>query len=160
MFWVLIVLLLAQAFFMAKGIQNVPAFLYHMYSKDHQPMDSIPVILVKTPKGYLNVKQLSGREEEMLMNSVSYYVKLKRSGDVTIEAVQKRFSRFSPGTYQYLQQHLLNDQDAMDQFPNWWYKYFKTVNENTDSITVVQSYVYSKYPYNKSPQDSVIFSIK
>src|SRR5690349_21849385 len=107
MFWALMVLLLAQFFFMSKAIENIPAFLYNMYSKQHEPMDSIPVFLVKTPKGYLNVKQLSGREEEMLMNTVSYYVKLKRSGDVTIEAVQKRFNRFSPNTYQYLQKHLL-----------------------------------------------------
>ena len=78
LFWCLLLLMTAQFFFMAKGIENVPFFLYHMFSKDHQPVDSTAVYLVKTRDGYLNHKQLSNREDEMLMNSAAYYYRLKQ----------------------------------------------------------------------------------
>ncbi|MBK7434979.1 MAG: hypothetical protein IPI66_14555 [Chitinophagaceae bacterium] len=89
LFWLLLLLLLAQSFFMYKGIQNLPFFLYHMYSKEHRPQDSIPVYLLKTPYGYLDHKQLSNREEELFLNTVAYYQNLQRDGDGTAEAVEK-----------------------------------------------------------------------
>jgi len=153
----------AQFFFMAKGIGNIPFFLYHMYSKDHQPVDSMPVYLIKSGDTYLNYKTLSNREEEILMNSVSYYCKLLQNKDEGArQTIRNRFQKLvSAGTYDYVTAKLSNDSMALARFPTWWAGYFKTVmHAKQDSVSVVRSYVYSKNPFNKSANDSLIFSVK
>jgi hypothetical protein len=154
--------MMAQLFFMAKGIQNVPFFLYHMYSRDHQPVDSTAVYLIKTPDGYFNHKKCSNREQEMLMNPVSYYVSLKQNGDGINESIKKRFSKFVSATgYENLQGQLSNDSVSISKFPAWWGRYFQAVSKtNYDSVSVVKSYVYSKTPYHKAKTDSIIFTLK
>ena len=162
LFWALVLFMAAQAFFMARGIENVPFFLYHMYSKDHRPTDSIGVYLIKGPYGlYLNHKQLSNREEEMLMNAIDYYVKLKQSGKNINETIEKRFrGRTSVAVYDYLQKQLTNDDAALTAFPQWWANYLHSViNNDAYYVSVVKSYVYALPPYNKSISDSLIFTV-
>lgn len=144
---------------MYKGIQNLPFFLYHMYSKEHRPQDSIPVYLLKTPYGYLDHKQLSNREEELFLNTVAYYQNLQRDGDGTAEAVEKRFKkRVSSAAYEWFNHHLINDSFSLKQFPHWWGRYARSVlGENIPGISLVRSYVYSKPPFMKSPVDSILF---
>jgi hypothetical protein len=162
LFWILVLFMAGQLFFMAKAIENVPFFLYHMYSRDQHGVDSTAVYLVKTPDGYFNHEKLSNREEEMLMNSVSYYVKLKQNGDGINESVKKRFGNIIKGTgYDNLLQQLSNDSSSLSRFPQWWSKYFQAVSKNKyDSVAVIKSYVYSGWPYHKSATDSLIFTVK
>lgn len=162
LFWLVIVFILAQVFFMAKAIENVPFFLYHMYSKAHPKKDSTAVYLVKTPDGYFNHKRLSSREQEILMNSVAYYVNLKNDGDGIIETIQKRFSTVvGSAGIQTLKDRLSNDSSSLAGFPQWWGNYFQSIAANNyDSVSVVRSYVYSKAPYGKSGNDSLIFKVK
>lgn len=162
MFWLVLLFIAGQAYFMTKGIENIPFFLYHMYSKDHHTVDSIPIYLIRGPYGiYLNHKQLSNREEEMLMNSVGYYVNLKKTGGDINTTVEKRFKgRVPDALYDQLEAHLTNDQYALAAFPQWWADYFNTVtNNNAFYVAVVKSYVYSTPPYKKSITDSTIFTV-
>lgn len=161
-FWLLLLLLAAQAFFMAKGIQNLPFILYNMYSRDHPPKDSIAVYLVKTPEGYFNHKQLSGREQEMLMNSIGYYDNLRRDGDGTEQSVTGRFKGRLPEWFcSYAVNTLCNGTVRMDRFPAWWGRYFRELEgDRFDSVTVVKSYVYRQAPFRKSATDSVLFTVK
>ncbi len=161
-FWAVLLFIAAQAFFMAKGVENVPFFLYHMYGQKHPPRDSIGIYLVKTADGYFNHKKLSNRGEEILMNSVSYYVNLQYAGhDGINESIKKRFEKIVSGKgYEYLQKHLANDSVAISNFPQWWSRYFSSVsNIHTGSVSVIKTYVYSKAPYNKCGTDSLIFTI-
>lgn len=159
-FWLLLGLLGMQFFFMYKGIQNLPFFLYHMYSKEHRSQDSIPVFLLKTPYGYLNHKQLSNREEELLLNSANYYLNLQKDGDGTAGAVEKRFrDRVSLPVYGYLYRHLVNDSNALKRFPHWWGRYARSIlGRDMPGITLVRSYVYARPPFLKSPVDSILFN--
>lgn len=152
----------AQLFFMIRGIENIPFFLYHMYSQQHPAKDSSAVYLIKTRDGYFDHKQLSNREQEILMNPVIYYVNLKKDGDGTFETVEKRFAKRVPATtLTYLKQQLGNDSISLAKFPSWWGTYFKSVSKiNEDSVSVVKTYVYSKPPYRKSATDSLIFTLK
>ena len=161
-FWAVLLFIVAQVFFMAKGIENVPFFLYHMYGQKHPPRDSIGIYLVKTTDGYFNHKKLSNREQEILMNSVSYYVNLRYAGhDGINESIKKRFEKILSGTgYEYLQKHLANDSVAIRNFPQWWSRYFSSVsNTHAGQVSVIKTYVYSKPPYHKSGTDSLIFTI-
>ena len=162
LFWGILLITSAQFFFMARGIENIPFFLYHMYSKDHQPMDSIGIFMVKTPLGYFDHKQLSNREEEMLMNSVSYYVNLKQSGKKDNETIKKRFYKIMPASwYNYLLVHLTNDSIAISSFPQWWGNYLRSISDiRKTTVSVVRSDIFSTMPYKKSTTDSVIFTIK
>lgn len=162
MFWILVVFIAGQLFFMAKAIENVPFFLYHMYSRDQHGVDSTGIYLIKTPEGYFNHKKLSSREQEMLMNSISYYVNLKQNGDGINEAVKKRFGNMVNATrYQTLLKQLSNDSLTLSEFPQWWSRYFQAVVKNKyDSVSVIRSYVYSNPSHNKSASDSLIFTIK
>jgi hypothetical protein len=142
---------------MAKAIENVPFFLYHMYSRDQQHVDSTAVYLVKTPDGYFNHKKLSAREQEMLMNTVSFYVKLKQNGDGINETINARFGKGQD----HLVRQLANDSSDLAAFPKWWSKYFRRVsNKKYDSVSVIKSYVYSAWPYKKSTTDSLLFTVK
>lgn len=152
----------AQVFFMAKGIENIPFFLYHMYSQPHPYKDSVPVYMVRTNEGYFDHKKLSNREQELLMNSISYYVNLKRDGDGTIGTVESRFgSSLSRASIRYLQKHLGNDSTALVRFTGYWTRYFNAVsNHQYSSAAVYRSYVCPYPPYRLSANDSLIFSVK
>jgi hypothetical protein len=161
MFWLVLLLAGAQVFFMAKGIENLPFFLYHMYSRNETPADSVGIYLIRGPMDlYLNHKQLSNREEELLMNSVAYYVNLKKGKDINA-TVEKRFARKLPAPlYDYLLQHLTNDAAALTAFPQWWADYFNAVsNNNAFYVSVVKTYVYASPPFKKSVTDSVVFTL-
>jgi len=162
-FWVILIALVTQFFFMVKGIQNIPFFLYHMYGYAHQSRDSINVILVKTPDGYMNPFELSGRESEMLMYNVLDYIKMKRNDwkDDLIPTVKKRFSnRVSASTYNFLQKGLVNDSSNFSKYYDWWQRYFNAVYSNSyDSVSVISAYIYYKPRYARSPKDSIIFTV-
>jgi len=145
---------------MIKGIENVPFFLYYMYSQQHPPKDSSVAYLIKTNKGYFDHKKLSNREQEILMNAVIYYANLEKDGDGTAEAVESRFGAVA-AVKPYLQKQLCNDSNSLAKFPGWWGNYFRSVSkEKYDSVSLVKTYVYSIPPYNKSENDSLIFTIK
>ncbi len=161
-FWGIIIALVAQFFFMAKAIENIPFFLYHMYGYAHMPKDSINVILVKTPDGYMNPFELSGRESEMLMNNILYYTKMKRNNwnDYLIPTVEKRFlNRMPANTFRFLQQGLINDSIDFSRYTDWWVRYLKTVSKKSyDSVTVVSGYIKYNPVLSKTPFDSIIFT--
>lgn len=161
LFWALLLFIAAQFFFMAKGIENVPFFLYHMYGQQHPPTDSSVVYLIKMNGYYFDHNGLSNREQEMLMNPVIYYTNLIKDGDGTFETAEKRFEPVAgEQTMSFLQEQLCNDSIALSAFPQWWGRYFKPVSKNKyGPVSVVRSYVYSKYPYQKSATDSLVFTV-
>jgi hypothetical protein len=159
-FWVLLVLLLAQAFFMYKGIENAPFFLYHMYAQQHSHNDSATVLLAKTENGYFTNKSFSNRQEELLFNAAGYYLLLKASArDTILSVVKSRFgNRVPAGIYAVIEQQLSNSSAAIDSFPAWWSRYFYSVSSTKGRVWLVQSTVSLSPPYTKSPLDSIIFT--
>lgn len=163
LFWVIFFFMAGQCFFMFKGIQNAPFFLYHMFSTIHPPQDSMPVYLLKSRDGYISPFEYTNREGEMLTNYLSYYDQMKQNNyaDPIFPTIEKRFkNRVSPGTFHFIVTGLSNDSAAVNRYPKWWAAYFKSVmKEKYDSVWVVKSYVYNKPAYAKSPVDSIIFSV-
>lgn len=144
---------------MYKGISNIPFFLYYMYGQNHPKKDSIDVILIKTPTGYYNTKNLSGREEELLLKTVDFYIKLKKGGDFNLLNIKNRFT--SPQIKHFFEKAIGNDTISVKQFPAWWASYYKQIAlPNQDSVTLVKSSISTTFPYLKSKTDSVIFTVK
>jgi hypothetical protein len=161
MCWALLALIAAQAFFMYKGIENVPFFLYNMYAGSHPGADSQAVYWVKTPAGYLNNRRFSNRQQELLYNTPGYYAALRSSPrDTVLQVVDTRFAgRVSPGLYAYMVGSLSNGPAAIDGFPAWWGRYFRSVCPGQGPVQVVQARVSLRPPYGKSPVDSILFTI-
>jgi hypothetical protein len=161
LFWLVLVFMLAQAFFMFKGIENVPFFLYHMYSQKHVHKDSATVLLVKTEQGYLSNQSFSNRQQELLFNSAGYYLSLKASArDTILPVVESRFKgRLPQGMYAAVEYRLSNASSAIDSFPAWWRRYFYSIRHTKGPAWLVQSVVSLNPPYAKSSVDSIIFAI-
>jgi hypothetical protein len=162
LFGIVLVLILAQLFFMYKGIENVPFFLYHMYAQPHSHKDSATVLLVKTENGYIFNKSFSNRQEELLLNAAGYWLSLKSGArDTILPVVESRFKdRLPAAIYTRLEQQLSNSSAAIDSFPDWWSRYFYSIRPKTPGQAwLVQSRVSLNPPYSKSPQDSILFTI-
>lgn len=162
LFWLLLTAVSFQGFFMAKGIENVPFFLYHMFSTVDTHNDSLKVILIKTPDGYFNTNNLSGREREMLMNN-AYIVSEQIAAaftDPMSQAVKNRFEeRTSKEVYEKLKEQLTNNDDNFKAYPGWWLRYFNQVqNYQFDSLSLVSTYIYLNPFVHKSEKDSIIFT--
>src|SRR5688572_27111766 len=136
-FWAILIFIAGQFFFMFKGIQNIPFFLYHMFSTTHAPADSVQVFLVKTPQGYFNTNKLSGREREMLLNNLDYYLAGKAAGfkDPLEATIEHRFASILPGqNRRFIREGLLNHSPAFSYYPHWWLRYFNSIQDtNFDS---------------------------
>ncbi|CAN5684931.1 hypothetical protein BH11BAC3_BH11BAC3_17690 [soil metagenome] len=163
LFWVIVSAIFFQAFFMAKGIENIPFFLYHMFGSVQSSTDSVNIVLIKTPEGYFNTNKLSGREREMLMNNTNYFIEQKKQGfgDPLEQTVENRFkNRVNNTTYNYLQQSLLNDSTHLAAYPGWWQRYFERVqNKKFASVEIVSSYIYFNSSMYKSQTDSIVFTV-
>ena len=163
MFWAIMFFIAAQVFFIYKGIQNVPFFLYHMFATAHPLKDSAEVILIKTKTGYISPFDESNREAEMLINNAPYYSLLKQNGynDGINETIERRFKNKLPSSaYKFVFSGLSNDSAAVNKYPQWWAAYFKSVYDlQDDSVALVKSSIYYNPVIRKSPFDSVIFSV-
>ena len=163
LFWAVMIFIAAQAFFMYKGIENMPFFIYSMFSTVHPVKDSAEVILIKTKQGYESPFERSNREAEMLINNIPYYNLLKQEGynDGINETIERRFkNRVSQSLYKYIFEGLSNGSTAVNKYPAWWVSYFQSLyDEKNDSVFVVKSYVYFQPSFHKSSFDSVILSV-
>lgn len=130
MFWIVVIFLCGQLFFMYKGIENVPFFLYHMFSTRHPARESYHVLAIKTEKGLFPRQQLSNREYELLIGSAEYYKQLKISGDPTAKNLENRLGRTGNKLMPFAKERLLNDSADLANYPEWWARYFAEVTGN------------------------------
>lgn len=163
LFWAVMIFVMCQLFSMYKGIENAPFFLYHMFGFAHPVKDSTPVLLIKTPKGYINPYQSSNRTAEMLLNNAAYYTYLQQNNyrDFIDESVERRFrGRLPEKTFQCIKSGLVNDSNRVKTYPDWWKRYFISVyGSGYDSVSLVTSYVRYSPTFSKSPVDSVVFTV-
>ena len=163
LFWTMLFFMVSQLYFMWKGIENVPFFLYHMYSRPQYVQDSMAVLLIKKDNQYINPFLKSNRQAEMLLNNIPFYISLKANGyhDPLESTIIKRFQgKTSESVLKKIQQNLSNNGTAVDAFPQWWKAYAENIcGSDYDSFSTVISYV-SFYPsFSKSPKDSTLFTV-
>lgn len=160
MFWTVIALLALQSFFMAKGIENVPFFLYHMFSDDHEPKQQYAVKAIKIGDVYYDHNQLSNREYELLIGSADWYLALKEKGDPLKQTIQRRTAGLGEKTYQYFIRQLTNDSLALNKFPAWWADYFYLVTGIRErEISLVTYQVTYNPKVSRMSADSILFTV-
>jgi hypothetical protein len=121
LFFVVCFAVLGQLFFMWKGVENVPFFLYHMFGFAHERKQSYPVLLVRYGSTDLSPYSMSNRDAELIFNSMDRYLQLREQGDYLRAVVERRWSAsWLQAWLPLAQQRLLNDSADVAAFPNWW----------------------------------------
>lgn len=162
LFWILLILVAGQFYFMQKGIENAPFFVYGMFAGVYPVKDSFDVLLIKKDNQYVSPFGLSNREAELLTNNVEAYLQLKKNaGDTAInKTIHQRFGAcLSASIYQYVLKGLTNSQTSINQYPHWWMTYFKSTHPSDfKEISIVKSTVIYFPQFHKSAVDKLLIS--
>ena len=162
-FWVLVCFITCQLYFIYKGIENAPFFVYGMFAGVYPEKDSFNVLLIKTDKGLVSPFKLSNREAEMLTNNIPAYQQLKNNGGDSglNKTIYKRFNSFlSPQNYQFVFNGLSNNSSAVNNYPDWWSKYFQSASkEKFDTVSVIKSTVSYLPTFKKSTLEVIVFTV-
>lgn len=143
MFYVVLLFITAQAFFMYKGVETVPFFLFSMYAVKLPPSNTTYSITV-----YVNGKKaiadnIISRESETLMGSFDYYMSLKNRHFLATDSatIAKRFKgRLPEKLYNMIYNRLTNNTVNDSLYLNWWGKYLSQVlHKKVDSFALVGS---------------------
>lgn len=155
------IFIIGQAFFMFKGIQNAPFFLYHMFSTRHAAQSSYRILVVKTEKGIFNYKTLSNREYELIVGSAEFYAALHKSGDPAEKIVEKRFGGIDTTMFIWANRLLVNDTVAITSYPLWWARYFSEITGHRyqSAMLFYTDIVYSSSLVKNTPSDT-LFIVK
>lgn len=143
MFWVVILFMICQAFFMYKAVETIPFFLYNMYSTRQHTLDTTYATVITVNGKEFNTDRLSGYEKETLLASLSYFRKLKDHGyyATDTQTIKNRLSGTIPDRwYNLFYKRLTNDLVNEKMFFSWWMKYLSRVSQQkVDSFTIIQS---------------------
>jgi hypothetical protein len=157
MFYALLVLALAQAFFMYKAVETVPFFLYNMYSTRQHNGDTSYRTAVYLNGHLFNTAHLSGHEQETIFGSLSYFKKLQSQHYFATDSitVAHRLKLLPAGWYQAGFDRLTNTSVSEGQYLDWLARYLAQVSgEAVDSFSLVTSTVLWKPAY-RLVQDTV-----
>ena len=164
MFWVVLLLIAGQFFFMLKGIENSPFFLYNMFSTVHKNKERTPIYLIKTNTGYFNPFTKSNRTAELLTNNLDlyYYMQQHQYKDPILATVQKRFgNKISTKQLKNLVNNICNDSLATAAYPMWWANYFSSIQQGEIKATeIVKTTVEYNTSLQKSNIDSTLFLLQ
>ena len=145
---------------MFKGIENIPFFLYHMFSTEHPVQTNYPLVLIKVDSSYYDQTKLSNREYEMLIGSVDQYITLKKYGDPMLPVIHSRVAALGAGVSSYFQKQLINDSTSINRYPTWWAEYFSMVSGLENKlVTVVKADLSFSPTLKKSTNDSIVFTV-
>lgn len=121
LFFVILLAVFGQLFFMWKGVENIPFFLYHMFGFAHERKSSYPVLMIRYGNTTLSPYSLSNRDAELIFNTMDRYLRLKKEGDYLQPLVDKRFQASWLSSWHGLaERRLINDAVDIAAFPRWW----------------------------------------
>jgi hypothetical protein len=160
LFWILVVMMGLQAFFMFKGVETVPFFLYSLYSLPLTPADTTAKTVILINGKAFEADRLTSREQETLMASFSYYQYLRQHGFLATDpaTIEKRLSGKLPRSWYPAAYHKLTNSSVNDTlFLHWWVKYLSRVSaEKIDSVSMFQTHIAWKPQYH--PLNDTIFN--
>ena len=148
MFYFLLVFICIQSFILYKRVETIPFFIFDLYSgKAHLPDTGYYDRYYLNGK-YFDTRKLSSREQETLLGSYDYFLKLKANGFYATDTmtIHKRlYGRVSDHLYKTIFDRLTNNQVNDSIYLYWWRKYFEQVShQHIDSIVKITSSIYYK----------------
>ncbi len=125
---ILLLLIIAQLFFIYKGVETVPFFHFGMYSAIQPKMDSVDIIKLSINQRPFLISHLPLLAQEFLSNNIFYFEYHQKNNfvDDNLKTVKKRFeNRVSTAHLDYLTPQLCNRYVAKSDFHNWLTAYLQ-----------------------------------
>ena len=143
MFYFVMVFICVQAFIMYKRVETIPFFIFDLYSGKAHLSDTGYYDRYYLNGKYFDTRKLSSREQETLLGSYDYYLKLKANGFFATDTmtIHNRFyGRVPNQLYNTIFDRLTNKEVNDSNYLNWWRRYFIQVsNQRVDSIVKITS---------------------
>lgn len=159
MFYMVLLFLFGQFYFMYKGIETMPFFLMHMYSAPDTTVNSFHEKHLFINGKKFDIRSLSDRETETLMGSLDYFSNLKKSNFYATDtnSIRKRFKKRLPAKwYNYVYQKLTNASLNDTTYLNWWCRYAsKVCGEKVNSFYLINTTIVCD-PFFHSLTDSAL----
>lgn len=128
LFFVVLAFCVGQGFFMVKGVETVPFFLFGMYSEPMPEQVMYSGIMVEEDGEALDLSSLPGLRKDMIITPVERYLLLSQQQfeDPILPVVRKRFEDHVPAsTYFTLREHLSNAPADRPAFYAWFRSYLE-----------------------------------
>lgn len=143
MFYIVLLFLLGQFYFMYKGIETMPFFLMHMYSAPNATLSSFHQRHLFINGKDFDLRLLSDREKEMLMGSLNYFLGLRKSNFFATDtnSIKKRFKDRLPASwYAYIYKNLTNASITDSTYLDWWCRYAsKVCSQKVNSFYLINT---------------------
>ena len=130
LFFVVAAFCLGQGFFMVKGVETVPFFLFGMYSEPNEGQRVYQGLMVEEDGQALDLSALPGLQKDLILTPLYRYVALHevQFEDPIKPAVRKRFEhRLSADTYLTFRERLSNAPADRERFHQWFRSYLESV---------------------------------
>lgn len=160
LFYVIILFCMGQLFFMYKGVENTPFFLYGMYSAKQFPQEEYPVSIVEIDGKEFNYENLPHASHEMIVASLEHYRSLEQTDfqDTIMKTIEKRFGNSE--NFQIIAQRLTNDSTDRIPYQQWLKKYLGYVTGDGINELKVYAGYFSYEPRFRLIRKELLFEVK
>lgn len=156
-FWICVVFIILQAFFMIKRVQNFPFFIYDMYSRHVTIHDTIHFNMIMLDDQEFDYTRLPHWSEQTVLGTFDLYRDYrKRKEDNWARVIRSRFST-SSSLGAYLNNTLTNSSAQYNKYPSWIFNYIDNITgaeAKSNSIEFIDAY-YKVDNYELKPINQV-----
>ena len=128
LFFIVAAFCIGQGFFMVKGVETVPFFLFGMYSEPNDGERVYHGLMVEEDGQPLDLSALPGLQKDLILTPLYRFLELHevQFEDPIKPVVRKRFEeRFSPNTYLLVRERLSNAPADREAFYQWFRRYLE-----------------------------------
>ena len=161
-FYLFLLFCLGQIFFIYKGVQNTPFFLYGMYSSKQFPSKQYTGYILEINGNRFNVDSLPAAEHEMIVSTIERYSSLQNSDfqDALIPVLVKRFqAHLSEKQFQLILSRLTNDSTDRIRYHQWLKRYLEFILQKKIYTMKVFTAGFSYYPQFHLTEKTTLFEI-
>ena len=135
---------LGQFFFLFKGVETTPFYLYGMYSEKETPQKEYSIFIIEVNDKEFNYDALPAANREMIISSLEHYFALDQNNfyDTILPTVEKRFNgKVSEEKNQIIVSRLTNDSTDKAPYQKWLKNYLaETMKADIKSLKIYNAY--------------------
>lgn len=149
-----------QLFFMYKGVENTPFFLYGMYSAKQFPQEEYAISIIEIDGKEFNYEKLPHANREMIVASLERYRSLEQRNfqDTVKQTIEKRFG--GSDNFQSIAHRLVNDSTDGIPYQHWLNKYLEqTTGDKINSLKVFTGHFSYRSQFHLSRKE-LLFEVK
>lgn len=149
LFYLFLFFCVGQSFFIYKGVENAPFFLYGMYSAVQVPTKEYKMPIIEINGQEFNLNDLPAANREMIVSTLELYSLLENTNfrDTLLPVIANRFqSRVSESQFEVIASRLTNNSRDKELYQQWLKKYLEQTTET--NIKTLQIFT-GRFTYDK-----------